>query len=121
MGAGWGWGKGAARALAGWVLVGVVAAPLAAEAGRNSAKCRKIDKQIVHFHGVAEMADDRGDDLWRNSTLGHIDRLETRLFTLCPEYNRPTLAQRVAKWMNDAAIAGGKAFLRYMTFGAYGV
>ncbi len=99
------------------LLFVLAAGPAAAVS--NKAECRRLTRQIDHFEDVAQMAADRRDELWLNGTLEHIDRLAGRRVELCPEYAEPDYAAIYAKWFADLVKKAGKAFLSYMTFGAY--
>jgi hypothetical protein len=100
------------------VACALVAGPALA-APSNKAECRRITRQLNHFVNVAEMADSRGDRLWLNSTLAHMDRLKQRRVRLCPEYEEPNWAAIYAKAVRDLAVKAGKVALKYFTFGAY--
>lgn len=100
------------------VLVGLLsAAP--ADAVVNGSECRRLTRQIDHYADVAEMAADRGDQVWLNGTLTHMERLAVRRIKLCPQFDRPNQAEVMAKWMAAMVKRAGKAFLKYLTFGAY--
>lgn len=104
--------------LPGFVLAGFLLA-LPAEASLNRSECRRLTRQINHYGGVAEMAANRGDKRWTEGTLAHIQRLSDRRIKMCPEYDQPNQAEIMAKWMAETTKAAAKAFVRYLTFGAY--
>ena len=110
-------GRFALATLGSVVLLAFVA--MDAVAATNSARCRRLTRQISHFGNVAEMAANRGDDLWLDGTLAHIHRLSERRIKMCPEYDRPNQAEVMARWMAEATRTAAKAFIRYLTFGAY--
>ena len=89
--------------------------------GRHFGECRRLTKQINRYMGVVVMAESRGDALWEESTLAHVRRLDRRREHLCPTDYGPGLAARFGRWLGKTAVAAGTAFLRYMTFGTYGV
>jgi hypothetical protein len=103
----------------GVVCVAILLASPALAVPSHKAECRRITNQVGHFVNVAEMADSRGDELWLNGTLAHIDRLKERRVRLCPEWQEPNWAAIYAKMAADMVKMAGKAFLKYMTFGAY--
>jgi len=103
--------------LLGLVLAGLLAS--SAQASLNHSECRRLTRQIDHYGGVAEMAANRGDKLWLEGTLAHIQRLSDRRIRLCPEFDQPNQAEIMAKWMADVTKKAAKAFVRYLTFGAY--
>jgi hypothetical protein len=59
--------------------------PILAGAG-NDPNCHKLTRQIEHFEGVVEMAQERDNELWEQETRRHIERLEERRADRCPEY-----------------------------------
>ena len=85
----------------------------------HQAECRRITRQLVHLVSVAEMADSRGDGLWRQSTLNHIDQLKQRRVRLCPEWKEPNWAMIYAKMAAEMAVKAGKVALQVLTFGTY--
>lgn len=97
----------------------LLAAPPAFAVPSNKAECRRITRQVAHFVDVAEMADSRGDELWLESTLDHIDRLKERRVKLCPEWEEPNWAEIYAREFAELLKKAGKAALTYLTFGAY--
>jgi hypothetical protein len=89
----------------------------------NRSNCRRLTRQIDHFEDVAQMAEDRDDDLWEASTRDHISRLEIQRAKRCPEYAEELKARgrakKLAYEMGRAVKSAGKVFLQYLTFGAY--
>jgi hypothetical protein len=85
----------------------------------NQSQCRRLTRQIHQYQGVAKMAADRGDELWLEGTLNHVQRLSDRRIKQCPEYDQPSTAERMALWMKEMTRAAAKAFIKYMTFGYY--
>lgn len=108
------------------ILVSAIGVGLAlpAEAARGTKDCRRMTRQIAHYEGVAEEAERRDNDLWRNATIEHIERLEIRRARICPQYaaqlQKRNAAIRAAKATQELMKKAGKAALRYFTFGAYG-
>ena len=100
------------------VLMSIPAARPAA-AALHTGECRKLTRQIDHFKDVAEMAADRGDALWLESTLAHVERLSTRRVGLCPEFAKPNYAAIYARWAADILKKAGRAFITFMTWGAF--
>jgi len=83
---------------------------------RAPRSCKVIEKQIVHFTEVAEMARERGDEMWEASTEAHIDRLLLQHQRKCPqEAVSNKNAERMARLLRLAA----KGFMKAMTFGAF--
>lgn len=103
----------------GAVLLGCLVVDSAAHASLNASQCRRLTRQINHYGGIAEMAANRGDDLWLQGTLNHVQRLSDRRIRLCPQFDKPNQAEVMALWLKQATRAAAKAFIKYMTFGAY--
>ncbi len=80
----------------------------------NKGECRKLGKKIVHYTRVAERAEERDDELWLQSTVAHVDRLEERWNTLCGHYE-DTWSKQVTALLKEA----GTLALRYFTMGYY--
>ena len=97
----------------------LAAGPASAVEQPHRAECQRLTRQISHFEDVAQMASDRGDQMWLNGTLNHIDQLSSRRVALCPEYADPNYAAIYAAWAAEVIKKAAKAFLTYLTFGAY--
>ena len=70
----------------------------------NKQRCRRMTRQIDHFENdVLKRAEDRGNVLWANSTLQHIDRLKNRRADTCPEWGKQRTALVKAKEQADKA------------------
>jgi hypothetical protein len=83
---------------------------------RNPRSCKVIEKQIARYTGVAEMARERGDEMWEESTEAHIDRLTLQHQRRCPQDVASNKnAERMARLLRLAA----KGFMKAMTFGAF--
>ncbi len=90
----------------------------------NKQQCRRMTKQIDHFENtVLKMADDRGNKLWADATLQHIDRLKNLRADRCPEWakqrNAIRKAQEQAKKMQRMMKLAAKAAARYFTGGLW--
>ncbi|MDJ0867392.1 MAG: hypothetical protein QNK03_14875 [Myxococcota bacterium] len=106
----------AARLLASCALVILVATAGPVQAAKpHRGECRKLTRQITHFEGVVEMAQERDNELWELATLKHINRLAYRRAKLCPEFRGPSPREQMAKLLKTA----GKLAIQYFTFGAF--
>jgi len=90
------------------VLLALPAAadPLPPSAYYPHKDCRRLTRQIAHYADVADMARERNDDLWEQSTLDHIGRLSERRQRLCPQYaDKPAGAElrKMLAMLRDAA------------------
>ena len=98
----------------------VVLAPAASHAATNTHECKRMSRQIAHFEGVIEMAEDRHDQLWEAQTRRHVGRLSARRDRICPEYAARLAAHRRAIEQTKKLMAlAAKVAIRYFTFGAY--
>jgi len=82
------------------------AEPLPRHAHLPHKDCRRLTRQIAHYAGVADMARERGDELWEEHTLAHIGRLTERRAKLCPQYAQKPKGEELRKMLamlRDAA------------------
>jgi hypothetical protein len=80
----------------------------------NKGQCRKLARQIIQYTDVAARADDRGDELWEQSTVAHVDRLEARWNALCA-----TEDDSFARMFNRALTVASRLALKYFTMGYF--
>jgi hypothetical protein len=112
--------------IAGIVLAAGFTLPAAADempVAHMRRSCKKLDKQIAHYKGVAEMAEDRRDYRWWDSTRAHVKRLEARRPRICPEQvaeEKRQWVRRGAKAARDAVKLASSMAIRYFTAGATG-
>jgi hypothetical protein len=77
--------------------------------------CVRLTKQIARYVDDAELAHQRGNELWERATLQHIDRLAARRAELCPQLvQRDDSMERLAALLGEAA----KLAAKYFTMGA---
>jgi hypothetical protein len=108
-----------AALLALWVAESAGAAAVeGVQRGRYTSQCKRLTRQIGHYESVAQTAKARGDRLWFNGTVAHMQRLADRRARLCPE-ERPNYVLMMTKWFGKTAKAAGRSFVKYLTFGAY--
>lgn len=90
----------------------VVALLPVAAAARTSPECRRYTRQIEHFEGVVEMAQERGNELWERETRRQIGRLEARRAARCPEFREPpSRMAQTAELLRKASKVAAKWFL----------
>ena len=77
-------------------------------------ECRKLARKIVHYTDVAAQASDRGDELWEQSTVAPVDRLEARWNELCANED-----DSFTRWFNAALKTAGRLALKYFTMGYF--
>jgi len=75
----------------------LVLAPALASAGAHTGQCRRLTRQIAHYQGTIELAEQRGNALWEAETRKHVKRLETKREDLCPEYKKPNAAVELSR------------------------
>ncbi len=80
----------------------------------NKGECRRVARQILQYTDVAARANDRGDELWEQSTAAHLDRLEARWNTLCANEDDTYL-----RLFNAALTTAGRLALKYFTMGYF--
>ena len=90
-------------------------APAVTEGREKPRSCKVIAKQIAHFQDVAQMAEDRGDELWLQGTEAHIENLRLQQARKCPQDVPPSMRARLAKALVDAA----RIAAALSTFGAF--
>ena len=87
----------------------LVLLPVAASAADD---CRRLTRQIEHFEGVVEMAQERDNELWEAETRRHIERLEQRRADRCPEYAKDDSgAREFARMVKNAAKIAASYFM----------
>ncbi len=80
----------------------------------NKGQCRKLARQIVHFTNVAAMADERGDELWEQSSVDRVDHLEARWNALCANED-----DSFNRMFTRALRTAGRLALKYFTMGYF--
>ena len=78
--------------------------------------CRKMTRQIDHYHGIVALAQQRGDELWEERMQLHVDRLVIRRAARCPEYNVDDKTQERIK---EFLLLAGQIAIKYFTFGLF--
>ncbi|MCG8590758.1 MAG: hypothetical protein MJE66_15820 [Proteobacteria bacterium] len=100
-----------------WLLVWLV--PGSASALDNPNECRRIKRQIEHFHQVADRARERKNEGWFDNTERHLDNLYNRLEQRCPAHIERAKALRARRQARALLKTAAKAAIRYFTFGLY--
>lgn len=114
----------AAFVLATWALVVPVPAHADGEPVQYTRvqQCRRLTKQIAHFEGtVLVLAEERGNESWKQATLAHLDRLKNRRADRCPAYARErsliAKARQEAEEFRQLMVAAAKGAAKYFTGG----
>lgn len=101
-------------------LIGFGAPASADEVAHIHRTCKKLDRQIAHYKGVADMALERRDFEWWDATRAQVKRLEARRPKVCPEQvaeEKRRVFRRGAKAARDAVKLASAMAIRYFTAG----
>ncbi len=96
-------------ALAVFLLPGVGAA--------DPPDCARMLRQINHFEGMADRAEDLGNEMWATKTQAHVDLLEDRLAARCPNYTARDEQQEIARQMMRLMKVAADAAVTFFTMG----
>ena len=103
-----------------WLAVAALAAglfaPLAAQAVGGPAECSRLRRQIDHFQGMTDRAEQLGNAMWTERMGEHLALLKGRQADRCPQ-DVPTDDSTARAFMQLLRVAGSAA-LTYFTFGA---
>ncbi len=108
-------GEGVTKWLAVAALAAGLFAPLGAQAA-GPAECNRLRRQIAHFQGMTDRAEQLGDPMWSERMGEHLARLKGRQVDRCP-HDVPTDDSTARAFMQLLRVAGSVA-LTYFTFGA---
>ncbi len=80
-------------------------------------ECIKLTKQIIRYAGDAQMARNRGNASWEQSSIMQMDKLALRRHKLCPQL---TITQDPA-WRMIGQVLGiaAVAAIKYYTWGMF--
>jgi hypothetical protein len=108
----------AAAAASMLLALGFAPAPTAQGANAHPAECARLARQIDHFEGMQERAQQLGNELWVERTQQHVALLREQQKERCPDDASDNAAKQAwYAFMNLLKVAG-KAALTYFTFGA---
>ena len=102
-----------------WLAVAALAAGLLAPPAAQAAgpsECSRLRRQIDHFQGMTDRAEQLGDPMWTERMGEHLARLKGRQANRCPQ-DVPTDDTTARAFMQLLRLAGSAA-LTYFTFGA---
>lgn len=104
------------------VAVAAILLP-ASVAVAGPAECERLARQIAHYEGMAERAEELGNPMWEDRTRDHIEVLEERAAAACPEYaadrRARAAAAEAARQFAQMMKFAGKAALTFFTMGAF--
>lgn len=78
-------------------------------------RCRRYAKQIARFEGELKIAEERENDVWKQVTEDHLERLRARKEVHCPEPEGPSLLLETVRMLAVAAKVAAKLY----TWGAF--
>lgn len=95
---------------------GAAAVLLPGVAAAGPAQCQRLDRQILHYQGMVERAQELGSEMWEERTAQHVALLmQKREAAGCPV---PVGDSGMGKAFLQLLRIAGKAALAYFTFGA---
>jgi hypothetical protein len=99
------------------IIVCLVSGPALAKPEPHRRECHRLTSQIARYEGDVERARERGNELWENATLAHIERLSQRRASRCPQYaeDKGAAMREFARMLGTAA----KLAARYFTMGGF--
>lgn len=68
-------------------------------------ECKRLTRQIARYERDANLASQRGNDLWEDASKDRVEHLETRRANLCPSYRRRNPFAQFANFVASAAKA----------------
>ena len=76
-------------------------------------------RQINHFEGMVDRAEQLDNDGWAENTQRHVDLLEDRLASRCPSYSARDEQQEAARQLAILMKVAASAAVTFFTLGAY--
>jgi hypothetical protein len=92
---------------------------LPAIAAADPPDCGRLMRQINHFEGMVDRAEQLGNDGWSENTQRHVDLLEDRLASRCPSYSARDEQQEAARQLAILMKVAASAAVTFFTLGAY--
>jgi hypothetical protein len=93
------------------VTAACLATPAFAANEAHVGECRRLTRQIVRYQNDAQLASQRGNDLWEDASEDRVDHLATRRAKLCPRYRRANPLAQFADFVASAAKAAAPYFM----------
>ena len=104
---------------AGFVVLVFVGLSLPPVASADPADCGRLMRQINHYEGMIERAEDLGRDDWAEKTGRHLELLEDRLASRCPAYSARDEEQEAARQLALLLKVAASAAVKFFTLGAF--
>lgn len=99
------------------IILCLASGPALAKREPQRRECHRLTSQIARYEGDVKRARERGNELWENATVQHIERLSARRASRCPQYAR----NPGARWRRFGQLLGTAAKLaaKYFTMGGF--
>ncbi len=92
---------------------------LAGVAAADPPDCARSLRQINHYEEMVERAEQMGNDEWADKTQMHVDLLEDRLASRCPNYTDRDERQEVARQVARLLKVAADAAVTFFTMGTF--
>ena len=99
------------------IVVCLVGPPAFAKSEPRRRECHRLTSQIARYEGDVERARERGNELWEDATLAHIERLSERRASRCPQYAEDKTAAMRMRQFGRMLGTAAKLAARYFTMG----
>jgi hypothetical protein len=101
------------------IIMCLLGPPAFAKSEPRRRECHRLTSQITRYEGDVELARERGNELWENATLAHIDRLSQRRASRCSQYDEEKIAAMRMRQFGQMLGKAAKLAAKYFTMGAY--
>jgi len=92
---------------------------LAGVASADPPDCARQLRQINHFEDMVARAEQLGNEEWADKTQMHLDLLEDRLASRCPNYTDRDERQEAARQFARLLKVAADAAVTFFTMGAF--
>ena len=104
--------------LSGFIALALIGLSQPPVASADPADCGRLMRQINHYEGMIERAENRGRDDWAGKTGLHLELLEDRLASRCPSYSARDEEQEAARQLAVLLKVAAAAAVKFFTLGA---
>ena len=101
------------------IIMCFLAPPAFAKSEPRRRECHRLTSQIARYEGDVERARERGNELWENATLQHIERLSERRSSRCSQYAEDKAAAIRMRQFGQMLGKAAKLAAKYFTMGAF--
>jgi hypothetical protein len=85
------------------LMIALVAGPVLAVNKPNRGECKRMTRQIARYERDAKWADQRGNDLWEDSSKERVKDLKARRENRCAQYKKKNPLVALANLVASAA------------------